>query len=128
MFQKELSATVLRKTTHGLVVALKLKTQDSTMTAMEIINYLDGKKSFSKIDFEFTDTNEIPVSRSQTLNFELDNTNPSINTAKSINLNNPFIVNLVVALVTCQLAGVATSMDSSSILMFTGGRVALSSR
>jgi hypothetical protein len=85
MFHKNLTAAVLRKTTNGVVVALKLKAQDYTMTAMEIINYLDGKKGFNNTKFEFTDTGEIPISRSESLTFELDDTN-TLNATRSIDL------------------------------------------
>ncbi|MBU2575140.1 MAG: hypothetical protein KKH28_13795 [Elusimicrobia bacterium] len=52
VFGKELSATFLKETTHGVVMALRLKSKDKVMTAMEILNYLDGRKSFRNPNFE----------------------------------------------------------------------------
>ncbi len=86
IFHKNLSTTVLKKTIAGVVVALKLKAQDYTMTAMEILNYFDGKKSFRTTKFEFDD---IEISTDETLSASSDfiDMNTFTNNAQSISLN-----------------------------------------
>ena len=86
MFHKNLSAAVLRETTHGVVAALKLKTQDYTMTAMEILNYLDGKKSFRTTKFEF-DEREISIDKTLSTDINLNDKELSLNETPSTNLD-----------------------------------------
>ncbi len=86
MFHKNLSAAVLKTTTAGVVVALKLKAQDCTITAMEIINYFDGKKSFRNTRFEFDDR-EISTDETLSTSSNFIDMNTFTNNAQSISLN-----------------------------------------
>jgi len=52
LFGREVTATFLRSTTNGVMMAIKLKSTDLVMTAMELLNYLDQKKTLRQVDFE----------------------------------------------------------------------------
>lgn len=52
LFGKELTGEALRQTTSGVVMAIKLKGSDLVMSGMELLNYLDQKKSVRTVDFE----------------------------------------------------------------------------
>lgn len=52
LFGKEVTATFLKSTTNGVMMAIKLKSTDVVMSGMEILNYLDQKKSVRQVDFE----------------------------------------------------------------------------
>jgi hypothetical protein len=52
LFGKEVTATFLKSTTNGVMMAIKLKSTDLVMSGMELLNYLDQKKSVRQVDFE----------------------------------------------------------------------------
>lgn len=52
LFGRELTAEALRQTTNGVVMAVKLKGSDLVISGMELLNYLDQKKSVRTVDFE----------------------------------------------------------------------------
>ena len=52
LFGKELTAEALRQTTSGVVMAIKLKGTDLVLSGMELLNYLDGKKSMRTVELE----------------------------------------------------------------------------
>lgn len=52
LFGKEVTATFLKSTTNGVVMAIKLKSTDMVISGMELLNYLDQKKSVRQVDFE----------------------------------------------------------------------------
>lgn len=43
IFGKKVSATFVKETTNGVVVALRFKAKDKIMTAVDLINYFDGR-------------------------------------------------------------------------------------
>lgn len=51
LFGKEVTATFLKSTTNGVVMAIKMKSTDLVMSGMELLNYLDQKKSVRQADF-----------------------------------------------------------------------------
>ncbi|MCG2726851.1 MAG: hypothetical protein L6420_11485 [Elusimicrobia bacterium] len=72
MFGKQITGTFLRETTNGVVVALTLKSKGKVMTAMEILNYIDGRngrKSFRNTNFDHEDI-PISIDRTQSINFD----------------------------------------------------------
>jgi hypothetical protein len=52
LFGKEVTATFLKSTTNGVMMAIKLKSTDLVISGMELLNYLDQRKSVRQVDFE----------------------------------------------------------------------------
>lgn len=52
LFSKELTATLLKETTNGVMMAVRLKSTDLVMTGMEILNYMGRGKSLRDVNFE----------------------------------------------------------------------------
>ncbi|MDD2805605.1 MAG: hypothetical protein PHV33_08625 [Elusimicrobiales bacterium] len=52
LFGRQVTATFLKSTTNGVVMAIKLKSTDLVMSGMELLNYLDQKKTVRQVDFE----------------------------------------------------------------------------
>lgn len=52
LFGREVTATFLKSTTNGVMMAIKLKSTDLVMSGMELLNYLDQKKAVRQVDFE----------------------------------------------------------------------------
>ncbi len=52
IFGKQVSATFVKETANGIVAALRFKSKDKVITAVEILNYLDGRRHLRKARFK----------------------------------------------------------------------------
>ncbi|OGR42641.1 MAG: hypothetical protein A2X35_01440 [Elusimicrobia bacterium GWA2_61_42] len=71
LFGKEVTATFLKSTTNGIVMAIKLKSTDLVISGMELLNYLDQRKAVRQVDFAVA----IPVDAA----IELPDQAPAVN-------------------------------------------------
>ena len=69
MFGKEITGTFLKETTGGVVIALKIKTQDAIVTGNEVFNHIHGK-NLRNPNFDLAEPTSYAIIPEQTINLD----------------------------------------------------------